>query len=93
MTDIDAQRGRLISSEEALALLDSLSAAGRDVYGVEGFRLLPDEQRQADLDLIFDVSANMKHCTHAEHCAFVRIFVANRAGPDIHWEVDFPQSH
>ena len=88
---IDARLGQLISSSDALALLDALQAADRDVDCVEGFHMLADGRRQADLGLIFETS-HLRQCSNYERCQFVRIFVANRSASDIFWEVEAPRA-
>ena len=76
-----------LPSSRALEVMDSLDLENYEVYGVEGFLCHPNGDQEASLDLIFDLSSVFMNLSSKEKALFIRTFVANRARPNVLFEV------
>ena len=85
-----ASIGKLLRFADAMALLDDIAAANRDVYGADGFRTHPDGEREASLDLVLDVSGAMDRGSAGERIEKVRTFLIEHQASDIAWEIWAP---
>ena len=76
----------VVSSADALEIIDSIDRRKYVIFGVEGMYLLSNGDLRGNLDLIFNVG-NMLNISPEEKWLFVRTFVRNRMSDDTVFEV------
>ena len=79
----------MLSTEDALAELQRLEAAGIQLLGLDGLRLHADGAVEGPIDLIFDFTMmENAELTSIERFAEARQFVLRNAEAQIRWEIN-----